>query len=236
MLYSYRQEVQQIISDIKTEEIAPHFLDSYINKARLQVALQAQCIRNYANITFPAGTQTLPFTSIVTTGPNNGIKGVLNIRMVAYSIATGQLFLRPRSFEWFFLYKLGNPNPIPQQTPTEWSQQGQGASGTMWIAPTLINDTLFNLDVACYANDLVSDADFDAIPVPWTEAVPFWAARLAYLQADNSERAEKMLDRFEELMKRARSGATSEVNSYIYPQIQDPVRPNQLGLGGQQSA
>jgi hypothetical protein len=230
MLYFYRQEVQQLLGDLKSELFAPIFLNSYINKARLFVAGEAQCIRNYANLSYLPSITSMPFSSIVLTGNVNGIAGPLNVRMAAYLVASGQRFIRTQPWEWFFTYKLNNPNTVPGQFPDSWAQQGQGTAGTLWIAPASINMVILNLDVVCYPINLIDDTTPEAIPVPWTEAVPFWAAWYAFQQVQQHELADKMMERYKDMMERASQMSTSTVTPFIYQRKTPPTLANTLGI------
>jgi hypothetical protein len=55
---------------------------------------------------------------------------------------------------------------------------------------------------------LASDATIEAIPYPWTEAVPFYAAWLALMTVQRQADADKMMVRYMELMSRARQETT----------------------------
>ena len=80
---------------------------------------------------------------------------------------------------------------------------------------------------------LETDADPEAIPYLWTDAVPFYAAWLALLASQTGARsgeADKMLQRYGEMMTAARRSATPDILPDIWDQAPSPVRQNQLGL------
>lgn len=226
-LFTYLQRVKQLSADQNESLFNSGFITTYINVARGQVASEGNCIRDYSTLAWTAGTQSLPFSSI--TPSNAAISAILNIRTISYGIASGKANLRPRPWEWFNYYELGNP--VPQQgLPNIWTQQGQGTAGTLWLSKVPNLDLTLYLDTVCLPIDLVDNTTAEAIPYPWTDAVPFYALWLLFQQARLDGVADKMYERYENLMKRARSTSTSTVLPYIYPQTQDPTALNKLGL------
>jgi hypothetical protein len=123
--------------------------------------------------------------------------------------------------------------------PVTWSQLGQGTSGTFYLDP--IPDTIYPLfcDVVGYPSALVLDTDPEAIPYLWTDAVPYFAAYLAYLSAQAPARqndAARMFEFYTEFIDRARRASTPDVNSTMYPQQHDPAQLSKLGLSPKQAA
>ena len=59
-------------------------VDSAINTARGQLALDAECVREYGTLTIVPGQQQYNFTSIVL--PAVGVQGVINVRMATYAV------------------------------------------------------------------------------------------------------------------------------------------------------
>lgn len=82
-------------------------------------------------------------------------------------------------------YNYGNQN-----YPSLWSQygRGQGATVYLWTIPSSYNA----MDVDCYCTPiaLVNDSTTDAIPDPFSEAVPYYAAALAYANAQRKDDSE----------------------------------------------
>lgn len=66
--------------------------------------------------------------------------------------------------------------------PPVWlCQFGQGAAGSLKFYPIPDQSYQCQWDTLCLPEDLDDDASFEAIPDPWTKAVPFYAAHLAIL-------------------------------------------------------
>jgi hypothetical protein len=221
-------------------------LTTFINSARGQLAGEAECIRFMGSLPLTAGSNSYPFGSIALAGGTSvGIQGVLNVRTAWYLVGTGQKWLRPRPFEWFSLYELNNPAPLPGP-PQVWSQFGQGAQaqvspnpvggGSLYVSPPPDTAYTVPLDCVCYPIPLVDDTTPEAIPYLWTDAVPYFAAYLALLSAQTGARiqqAQQMYQTYGEFVARGRRAATPSVLPVLYPQIPNPVRQNQLGMAPQ---
>lgn len=213
-------------------------LTNFINQARGQLAGDAECIRVFASLPLTPGQRTYPFSSIDTASVE-GISGVFQVRQALFSIASGMVWVRPRPFEWFTFYRLNNPVPQPGQ-PNEWAQFAQGEAGSVYIDPVPDIPYTMNLDTVCVPVPLVDDSTPEAIPYPWTDCVPYFAAYLAFLASQVPARqadGDRMLQRYEEFKNRARRYSTPDVLPSMYPQNLSPVRQNQLGIakpqGGQ---
>jgi hypothetical protein len=110
-----------------------------------------------------------------------------------------------RAWEYFTAYFRGNAS---QGEPTEVAQQGQGANGTLFFFP-VPNTTYIGLfDTVCLGNNLTDDASPEVIPPLWRDAVPFYAAWLAMMSLQRQGDAQMMMQRYHDLMRRARQLAT----------------------------
>ena len=200
-------------------------ITTWINSARGQLAGEAECIRVIGNQALVSGTHSYPFTGI--TLPNAataGYGGVLNVRTVWLVSGSGQLWMRPDTFESFSLFALNTPTPA-QGSPTMWAQYGQGALGSIFLSPAPNAAATIDLDCVVYPVPLVDDTTPEAIPYLWTDAVPYFAAYLALLSAQSTARdadADKMLQRYEQFVQRARRSATPAVVPWAFEQTQIP--------------
>ena len=102
-------------------------LTSYINTARGQVAGEGRCVRRIGSLAITTGTRIYAFSAI--TGLGTETQGAIHIRNVAYSSGTGQLYVPPLSFEYFWVYNLNNAAPV-NGPPVAWAQFGQGSAST----------------------------------------------------------------------------------------------------------
>lgn len=76
--------------------------------------------------------------------------------------------------------------------PAVYAQFGQGFSGSVYLYPIPNQSYQMEWDCCCIPNDLNNDNDVEALPGPYSEAVKFYAARLAFLQSQRFADAEMM--------------------------------------------
>lgn len=212
-------------------------LTRYINQGRGQLAGEGKCIRAIGTISTVANQRNYNFSG-VSVSSVQGVQGIINIRSIQYGVGDGMKWVNVRGWTWFNYYHLNNPVP-GSGAPEQWSQLGQGVSGNFYLDP--IPDTAYTLycDAICYPVDLVSDSTAEAIPYLWTDAVPYFAAYLAYLSAQSPVRqndAARMFEHYQTFVERARTASTPDVNSHIYPQNRDPAQLAKLGLSPKQAA
>jgi len=176
----------------------------YINVARNQVAGEGECIRVSATLPIVAGTFVYPFSAISLTAVS-GANAVISVRMGA--VGTSRLAIR--NWVWYFNYYLLNSAVTGQ--PTAMAQLGQGEAGNLWFYPTPNVNTAALLDVVATPIALIDDTTVEAIPYPWTDAVPFYAAWLGMQNMQRQGDADKMLARYSALMRRARQMSSPSV-------------------------
>ena len=191
-------------------------------------------------ISLTEGTISYPFTSI-SLGGASGVSGVVNVRQMWYSVASGKARVTSRPWEWFSLYNLNNPVPNPG-APQTWAQFGQGASaqsspnpingGSLYVDPPPDTSYTAYVDCVCFPAALASDSDPEAIPYLWTDSVPYFAAYLALLSAQSGARdtqASRMLQLYQQFVSRARQMATPSILPGDYEGQPNVTSPNLLG-------
>lgn len=232
-LTAYQTAVQNLIQapSAPTPLVSAATLTVFINDARIKVATEAECIRNYAILALAVGTRQYPFSSIVPSGGVSsvtGIQGPISVRTANYAVGGGASAVYPRPWPWFNTYYLGDPAPV-QGPPNIFSQFGQGASGTLFFNPLPDAVYTLSLDISCLPIALVDDSTKEAIPANWIDAVPFYAAWLALMAMQRQGDADTMLQRFGTLMAMARREATPGVLANNYEGVTDPTLANKLG-------
>lgn len=141
-----------------------------------------------------------------------GISSVLTIRqLMVNTSSTIYKMLISRSWPWFNRYYLANASAIGSGTPTTWSQQGLGTKGTFGVDKLPTSALALKADVVCLPVSLVNDVTAEAIPYPFTDAVPYYAAYKAYLSSQKTNDATVMLGRYKEFVKRAVEETTPSV-------------------------
>jgi hypothetical protein len=106
-----------------------------------------------------------------------------------YSFSTYQAMIRQYPFQY-------------QWVSTFCAQYGQGTNGSFYMYPLPSQTYQLEWDCFCLPSDLITDLSAEALPAPWTEAVPYFAAHLAYLELQNFNFAKGYLDLFDQFMHR----------------------------------
>jgi hypothetical protein len=223
-------------------------LTRFINIARGQVAGEGEAIRVFGTVPTIVGQQPYNFSSIVIGTPTvNGIQGVINIRSLSCAVGGGQLWMTPRPWPWFSLYNQNTAVPA-SGPPTEWSQFGQGAApgptgaqnvvtgGSFYVSPVPDDVYTLNCNAVCYPIALALDADPEALPYFWTDAVPFFAAYFALMSSQTNARmadaANMYKGHYNEFMERARKQANAGVDNWLYQGAGDPAQGPKMGIKG----
>lgn len=97
--------------------------------------------------------------------------------------------------------------------PSMCSQYGQGVGGSFYVYPLPSQVYQYELDCLCIPQDLTDNQSVEALPLPWTEAVPYFAAHFAYLELQNFNAGQYYFDLFDKMVQRysnyARPGRTT---------------------------
>lgn len=99
--------------------------------------------------------------------------------------------------------------------PTMWSQLGQGSGGSAFLYPIASQPYQMEWDSTCLPLELLTNQDVEAIPQPWTDAIPYFAAHLAFAELQNLNASMAFLKLYDEMVHRfsayARPGRASNV-------------------------
>jgi hypothetical protein len=220
----YQALTQQYVNDLLQQEFQLTNLDTYINIARGQLAAAAQCIRYTGTFDTTAGMQSYPIAGISTPA---GVASALTVRMVSSGIANaGQIFLEMRPWEWAWFYWFSRPFQTQEQ-PRGWSIQEPGPAGSLFLYPT--PDMAYTLYADCVGLPVQlsgAEGEIEAIPYPWTDSVPYFAAYLAFVSVNRWADAQQMLMRWE--------GFAAWAVKTVIPQVLPSYAPG--GLGAAQAA
>lgn len=220
-LAQYLQRTQRLLTDVKFEKYNPYDLIEYVNEGRMQIAGESACIKVQGSLTTTATQQVYDNSSVVLPA-NEGFNGAIAIERIWYidsNPANNPILLDGRSWGWFNLYWLTLGRP-PPGIPAAWAQYLQGPLGSFYIGPvpngpySLIMDTTA-LPAAMSAATVATDVD--AIPYPWSDAVPFYAASLALRGEKMVDEADAMLQQYEQYVSRAGVGVTPSAQSRSFP-------------------
>lgn len=84
-----------------------------------------------------------------------------------------------------------------QYIPSFAANFGQGVAGSVYMYPLPSAQYQSEWDVLCLPSNLIDDQSVEAIPAPWTDAVPYFAAHLAMLELQQYNSARMYLDLYE---------------------------------------
>lgn len=209
-LSAYITATQRLLHDTNAIFYSQNDLVAYINEGRTQIAAEAMCVRVLPPSINPGQNQTALGVEVVTFASVNpiiqanfpGVDSILGVITIA--VSQGQtikpvLDQKPWS-EFQALYRSYNIGL--ENYPTVWAQYGQGASGSVYMWPIPSGSYPMDWDCYCLPAAMSSDSDPEVIPYPWTDAIQYYAAYKAYLNAQRPDDAQAMFDQFTLYMKR----------------------------------
>jgi hypothetical protein len=91
--------------------------------------------------------------------------------------------------------------------PYWWSVYNDGENGEIWMFPVPSFPMEIEMDCFCIPSDLYTDADYDAIPNGFSNAIKYGAAALAYMTSRRYGQAQIMMDQFSDRLGVARVAA-----------------------------
>lgn len=228
MLNSYLTATAQLLQNPAAPSTlyATSDLTGWINTARTQLAGESGCVRAIGTLAVTGAAQYYNFSAI--TGFAASIAGPYAIRQITRVSGSGQVYMGSRSYPWAELYWLNNAAPVAA-APTAWAQYGQATTGSILLDKTPDTSYTLNCDCTCQPIALVTDSTAEAIPYPFTDAVPYLAAWYAYMSSQRQSDADKMYQRYGEFLNRARVISVPKVLSSQYDQLPPAPAPQQQG-------
>jgi hypothetical protein len=153
----------------------------------------------------------------------SGVGQVIGITSIACQWGSGSVYkpmLRKRAWSWFQancrVYSVSAMN-----FPSYWSQFGQGVNGSFYLFPIPGQQMSMDIDALCLPVALTSDATPDAVPYPWSDAVPYYAAYLCFSNSGRADDAARMFNMYTMHMLRARK--MTEGSSFVPDQYDGMV-------------
>lgn len=156
------------------------------------------------------GQEIYPFSTVLAAAQqiNSGVQSILGVNSISVSWGAMKPMLDRRTWTDFQAnFRAWTTGYISQ--PAVWAQFGQGVNGSVYLCPIPSEVLNMDWDVFCGPIALSSGTTPEAIPYPWTDCVPYYAAFLAYSNSQQSEKADGMLKIYNNQMKRARAMSDS---------------------------
>lgn len=209
-LTAYITSTQLLLHDPNAVFYTQTDLVGYINEGRRQIAAEAMCVRVLPPSLNPSQNQTVLGQEVYNFSTINpviqanfpGVDSIMGVITIAVNQGTTlKPVLDQMAWSAFQAY-LRSYNVGIESYPTVWAQYSQGARGSVYVWP--IPSGAFSMDWDCYClpSVLTSDSSPEAIPYPWTDAIPFYAAYKAYLNAQRPADAQAMWAEFVKFMQR----------------------------------
>jgi hypothetical protein len=233
-LNAYVSALQTLLHDPAGQFYPVATLTGFINEARNQVALEAECIKGRGTFSTVPGQVLYQASAVTSPGTPLGVGGLATPVDLSFNPGFQNnplIVLEKRNWAWFQFYVLGMAAPPPglpttwcpfqEGTPTlpqggETTSTGPTAGSSFYLnTPSLAISV--NVDGLWYPIPLAVDTDPEAIPGPWTDAVPLYAQYLAYLDARQGQAAEESLKLYGVFMARARGIVTPRPTQDAYP-------------------
>lgn len=214
-LNAYLDQVQSLLDDAGAVEYTVPNLTTYINDARVQIGLASESIRFIGTLGLVANVQAYSFGQIG--GMTTGVGGALVVRKASVRTTAEWTEMFDREWEWFWSNCLNGPLSVTPGTPNTFSQFQPGIGGILFVSPTPPNGFNARLDCVGYPIALGDDNTPEALPYPWTEAVQYYAAYLAFLNAQRNADADAMLQRYDLFQTRGTQMTTPTTLPVQYP-------------------
>lgn len=214
-LTAYLQQTSRILHDPNNVNFSASDLTAYINIARGQIASQSQCVRQLVTVNLVVNQESYALPTVgLGVGEGNAV-AVLNIS-VPWGTYTPTLDRYPFSeFQAYFRLFSGTVAGFPEC----WSQLGDSNMGTVYFfpIPTQVFASLW--DCAFTVLPLSTDASPEAIPYPFTDCVPYFAAYLALMNAQRFQESKATFGIFTMFMQAARGSVNPIFMGTQYPGI-----------------
>jgi hypothetical protein len=134
--------------------------------------------------------------------PFPGVGSVYTVRSVSVLFSNYRFSIAVYSFSQYQALIRNYAGGSYQYVPVFGAQFGRGTGGSFYFFPPPSQDYLMEWDCSCLPQDLLTNNSVEAIPEPWTDAIPYWAARNAFLEIQSFNNARLMEQLFDQRMTR----------------------------------
>jgi hypothetical protein len=233
---AYISALQVLLHDQAGLAYPTSVLTGFINEGRQRIALESECIRGVGTLATVPGQNLYLCSAVTVPASPAGINGLATPRGLQYNPglvipggASPQVTLEKRNWDWFNFYLLGLAAP-PNGPPRAWCPLNQGGAflpqGGSSAGPIATGSFYVNTPNAVYTllvdgvwlpQNLAADADPEAIPGPFTDAVPLYGPYLGFMDARLNQLATEALQTYEVFMAAARGIVTPLPEQQAYP-------------------
>lgn len=180
ILSEYRTRVRRLLNDAQGQYWTTPELNAYINEAREKTAVDTACVRQFQTGTLLQNVEKYLFRDLL---PN----GTKTIDILGVQPIFGNTRYSLRWYEYTYFTAMYRPWTQYNQLPVAFTIYGPNI---LWVAPNPnVNYPNTEFDTAIIPDQLINDNTPDIIPEPYTDAVKYYAARLAKLRMQQYEEA-----------------------------------------------
>ncbi len=204
-----------------TVVIASTLTNTTISPAPLRTQGSSQIVTFYPALATVAGQEAYFYNGNVQSGTpiltSFGLQSIIQVKSITVNwggtFGSNAYMLDYWDFRSYQAYlRFYGPTGL-QGNPAVWTAY----QNTVFMRPVPTQAYPMQWDTICSVIDLASDADVEAIPYPFTDAIPYYAAYLALLNSQRSADAGAMKERYEEYIKRARAFVQRTIVPTMYP-------------------
>ncbi|HXJ94211.1 MAG TPA: hypothetical protein VMT20_15290 [Terriglobia bacterium] len=172
----YVQRVRLLVGDANYSLFNPTDVALFINEARRQVAMEGEVLRCLPQDLYTVeGQEIYPFSAVDLT-PFPGYSYVYQVKSIALIWGSFQYVVERVSFSKYQAV-VRNYTQGFQYIPCVGAQFGDGQNAVMYLYPIANDVYQMFWDCYCAPIDLSgASGEVEAIPSPWTDAIPFYAA------------------------------------------------------------
>lgn len=180
VLSEYLTRVRRLLNDAQGNYWTTPELKDYINEAREKTATDTACVRDRQIGTLLQGVERYPFVSLLA----NGAK---TIDILGIQPIFGNTRYSLRYYDYTYFTAFYRPWTQYRQLPVAFAIYGPNI---LDVAPTPnVDYPGTEFDTAIIPDALINDNTNDIIPEPYSDAVKYYAARLAKLRMQQYEEA-----------------------------------------------
>jgi hypothetical protein len=225
-LNNYITLAQRLLNDPNAQFYAVTDLTSYINIGRGQLAAISGCLAFRVPVSVSFGSGAMAYSAIASQNAPTGCNLPVNIRSVSVQNSDGSRSrLTQRPWPYFDSYYLSGPQSTASGKPAVWSVLLEGTLGTLYFSPQTDGNYMMTVESTWEPIALQTDDDPEALPYPWTDAIPYYAAYYAYYNAQRMDDAERMLGPFEQITGISRAAVTPR----LLPDFSAQPKPLEMG-------
>ncbi len=213
-LNAYLTDTSRILHDPNNVNFSVSDLTAYINTGRGQIANTTQCVRKLNIVTLNSAQETYSLPN-----PNaSGVGQAIAILGIAVPWGTYKPTLDRYSwqdFQSYFRLFTGTVSGFPEC----YGQMGDASNGLVYFFPIPGQTFASEWDCAHTVLPLAADTDPEALPYPFTDAVPYYAAYRALLNAQRYQESKAMKAEYADFMKAARAATNPLFVGTAYPDV-----------------